>query len=125
MCIRDRTNGTASEFGARFDMEVDALFGAVLALLLLSNGVVGLEVLLLGFMRYGFVAAGFVWPWLNGSLPESYRRKAVCVLQIAVLISLMLPLGSEIFMRGLAVMGAATLAWSFAVDTIWLARRRS
>lgn len=119
-----RRSGLASEFGARFDMEVDALLALILACLALSSGKVGVWVLALGAMRYAYLAAGLVLPWLNGPLPQRFRRKAVCVVQIAVLILLLAPVVTAPVAQALA--GAATLllGWSFAVDILWLARRR-
>ena len=119
-----RRSGLASDFGARFDMEVDALLALILSALALSTGKVGPWVLALGSMRYAFVAAALVLPWLNAPLPQRFRRKLVCVVQIAVLIALLAPVVTPPVAAVLA--GAATLllGWSFAADILWLARRR-
>lgn len=69
----------ASAFGARFDMELDAFLILVLCVHLLSMGKAGHWVLAIGAMRYAFVAAMRVWPWLDAPLPERGRRKLVCV----------------------------------------------
>ena len=50
-----RRTGTASEFGARFDMETDALFMLALSLLVHALGEIGGWVLLSGLLRYLFV----------------------------------------------------------------------
>src|SRR3984957_10920556 len=73
-----RRHGIASPFGARFDMETDALFILVLALLVHAAGQAGLFVLASGLIRYGFVAAGRLWLALRAPLPPSLRRKAGC-----------------------------------------------
>ena len=117
-----RREGLTSAFGARFDMEVDAALGAILSLVLLSSGKVGAEILILGFMRYGFVAASIVWPWLNGPLPESMRRKTVCVIQIAALIFLLFPWAPGAWLMPVSLCAALALSWSFAVDIRWLKR---
>lgn len=117
-----RRSGLSSGFGARFDMEIDALLGAVLALVLLSGGVVGLEILVLGLMRYAFVALSLPLPGLRGHLPESLRRKAICVVQIAALLVLLCPLMPAALASPLAVSAAALLLWSFAIDICWLLR---
>ena len=117
-----RRYGLVSAFGARFDMESDALLGAVLALILLSGGLVGPEVLVLGFMRYGFVALSLFVPKLRGELPESLRRKTICVIQIATLILLVCPLTPAALIYPLTVGVAAMLSWSFAIDTFRLLR---
>jgi phosphatidylglycerophosphate synthase len=117
-----RRNHTATPFGARFDMEIDALLGAVLSLILLTSGRVGPEILVLGFMRYAFVVLGFVWPWLNGPLPESLRRKTICVIQIGALIALLCPITPTVLLTPISMIASATLFWSFAADTLWLKR---
>ncbi len=119
-----RRAGISSAFGARFDMEVDALFAALLALLALQSGKAGVWVLALGFMRYGFAAAGMVWPWLRGPLPERWRRKAVCVAQIGVLIALLAPVITPPTSQALAALATALLVWSFVADIVWLRRAR-
>lgn len=119
-----RRQGTASAFGARFDMEVDAALIAVLAGLAWVGGKAGAWVLALGLMRYGFVAAARVWPWLAAPLPHSLRRKAVCVLQVAVLAALMAPVLVPPATTVMAAGALAALTWSFAVDVLWLWRYR-
>ncbi len=119
-----RRNGLVSSFGARFDMEVDAALGLILALLVLASGKLGPWILALGAMRYAYVAAALALPWLNGSLPESYRRKAICVVQIAALIALNAPVVTGAPATLLAVAATLALGWSFAIDIVWLARRR-
>jgi phosphatidylglycerophosphate synthase len=118
-----RRSGLTSAFGARFDMETDALLGAILTLVLMVNGPLGAAVLILGFSRYAFVLAGFIWPTLQKSLPYSFRRKAICAVQIAALIILVFPLTPNAIMVPVAVLGGAALLYSFAVDTLHLMRR--
>ncbi len=113
-----RRAGLSSVFGARFDMEADALLGAVLALILLTHGTLGPAILVLGFSRYVFVVAGWIWPALQGQLPESYRRKTICVVQIAALIALLCPLTPAPHLPWIASGAAALLLYSFAID-IW------
>jgi prepilin signal peptidase PulO-like enzyme (type II secretory pathway) len=75
-------------------------------------------------MRYAWLAAGLVLPWMQGALPQRFRRKAVCVVQIAVLIALVAPVIQPPVSTVLGLAATALLAWSFAVDLSWLARRR-
>ena len=117
-----RRQGLTSAFGARFDMETDAALAALLALLALSGGVAGPAILILGFSRYAFVAAGAVWPWLLAPLPPSTARKAVCVIQISVLIALMVPVLPGAITPLLTWGAAALLAWSFGRDILFLFR---
>jgi phosphatidylglycerophosphate synthase len=119
-----RRHGLTSSFGARFDMETDAAFALVLALNALATGAAGPVVLLLGLMRYAFVAAAAVLPWLNAPLPERYSRKTVCVVQIAALILIQVPGVPAPLASALVLCAAAALVWSFAVDVAYLRHGR-
>ncbi|MBB3332691.1 phosphatidylglycerophosphate synthase [Halomonas campaniensis] len=119
-----RRTASASAVGARFDMELDAFFILVLCLALLQLERVGPWVLAIGAMRYVFVAASWRWPWLAGELPESQRRKAVCVWQVAALMLALLPAMSDLLAGWLAATALAGLTLSFAVDVRWLYRHR-
>lgn len=118
-----RRSGLTSRFGARFDMETDALLGAVLSVWLLVSGTTGPEILVLGFMRYAFCAAGLFLPALRADLPEAFRRKAICVVQIGALVTLLFPLTPEIAVLPISFTAAILLAWSFFVDIKWLLGR--
>jgi phosphatidylglycerophosphate synthase len=119
-----RSSGLGSNFGARFDMEVDAAFGLILAALAIDMGKAGAWVLLLGSMRYLFGIAALWLPWLGGPLPERFSRKLVCVLQITALITLLAPPITGGIATLIALTGILALAWSFAVDVVYLANRR-
>lgn len=119
-----RRRQEASAFGARFDMETDALLIAVLSVLVLQLDKAGAWVLASGAMRYAFVAAAWRWPWLAHPLPPSLRRKAVCVAQIATLIVCLGPIAEPDLSAVIAAAGLVALAWSFLVDLRWLARHR-
>ena len=120
-----RRTGTSSAFGARFDMEVDALLIMTLAVLAWQYGKAGAWVLLSGLLRYAFVAAGWLLPWLTAPLPASLRRKAVCVAQITTLIVCLGPIVPRPLSSALAAASLLVLAWSFAVDVRTLARARA
>jgi len=64
-----RRTGSQSAFGARFDMELDAALIMALCVLVWRSGKVDAWILLIGLMRYAFVAAGWVWPALTAELP--------------------------------------------------------
>lgn len=117
-----RRSGLASEFGGRFDLEVDAALALVLAVLALQSPHYGPAVLVLGVMRYLFVAAGMLMPWMRAELPYSQRRRVICVVQLAALIALHLPLADTGLLAWGARLAAVALVWSFAVDTFWLWR---
>ena len=119
-----RRQGRASRFGARFDMETDALLILVLALLAWQFAKAGPWVLAAGLVRYVFVAAAGVWPWLRAPLPPSRRRQAVCVAQVGTLIVCLAPFVSRPSSGIVASVGVAALIWSFAVDVAWLAHNR-
>jgi phosphatidylglycerophosphate synthase len=118
-----RRQGLASAFGARFDMEVDAVLILALAALALGLGKTGPWVLGLGLVRYGFVLGGLRVPALARPLPPSRRRRAVCALQVAVLGLMLAPPVVPPVASALAAAAFAALLASFAVDTAWLLRR--
>lgn len=117
-----RRNQMQSRFGARFDMEVDAFFILVLALLVYQMDKAGIWVLLSGAMRYGFISLSRVLPWLRQPLPPRKRRQIVCVIQAAILALCLNPLLLPPWTVLLSAGGLALLTLSFAVDVVWLAR---
>jgi phosphatidylglycerophosphate synthase len=118
-----RRGGLSSAFGARFDMETDALLVLLMAVLCLQLDKTGAWVLLSGAMRYLFVAAGAVWRWLRRPLRESRRRKTVCVLQVLSLLAALAPVVPAPWSSGVAASGLALLCYSFLADAAWLWRR--
>lgn len=118
-----RRGGWSSAFGARFDMETDALLVLLMAVLCLQLDKTGAWVLLSGAMRYLFVLAGTVWSWLRHPLPESRRRKTVCVLQVLSLLAALAPVVRAPWSSGVAAAGLVLLCYSFLVDVAWLWRR--
>lgn len=107
-----------SDFGARFDMEIDALLLLILSLLVWQTGQAGPWVLAIGLMRYAFVAASWFCRRLAAPLGPSLRRKTVCALQgIALLACLLPPLG-ETESATIAASALAALVFSFGLD-IW------
>jgi phosphatidylglycerophosphate synthase len=119
-----RRTAMASAFGARFDMELDALLILALSTLVWLHGKAGAWVLASGLMRYGFVAAGRIWPWLTRPIAPTRRARAICVLQIILLLLAMLPAVQPPASGALAAAGLVALAYSFGVDTVRLWRLR-
>ena len=117
-----RRTGTGTRFGGRFDMETDAFLMLVLSTLVWVEGRTGPWVLLIGGMRYLFVAAGAVVPALRAPLFPSFRRKAVCVVQGVGLLVCLGPVIPGSVAVGVAAVALASLMWSFGVDTVWLLR---
>jgi phosphatidylglycerophosphate synthase len=115
-----RRKQIASDFGARFDMETDALFIMVLAALAWQSDRSGVWVLLSGLLRYGFVAAGMAVSWLRRPLPASARRKFVAVVQVVALILTLAPFVPARVAPAFAAVGLCALSLSFLVDVVWL-----
>ena len=115
-----RRSGLVSRFGARFDIETDAALALVLSLHVIAGTAVGVEILVLGLTRYVFVLAGAVLPWLRADLPDRRWRKVICVVQIAALIGLQVPLTTPDQAIVMARLAALLLIGSFAVDVRWL-----
>ncbi|WP_290866270.1 CDP-alcohol phosphatidyltransferase family protein [Hamadaea sp.] len=117
-----RRTGTDSPLGARFDMEVDAFLLLVLAVYVGRS--VGGWVMLIGLMRYLYAVAGWLLPWLGGSVPYRYWRKVVAAVQGIVLVCAV----SGLFPRWLVLtalgLSLALLLESFGRDVVWLAARR-
>ncbi|WP_448809720.1 CDP-alcohol phosphatidyltransferase family protein [Agromyces bauzanensis] len=115
-----RRTGTTTELGARFDMEVDAFLLLVLSAYVAQF--LGPWVLAIGLMRYVFVAAGWILPWLRLPLPRRYWRKVVTAVQgiaLTVAASGLVPELDAVFV-GVALV---LLVESFGRDVLWLALR--
>ncbi|MDQ7879566.1 CDP-alcohol phosphatidyltransferase family protein [Microbacterium sp. QXD-8] len=115
-----RRTASESELGARFDMEVDAFL--LLLLCVYDVRYVGWWVLSIGLMRYAFVVAGAMLPWMRQTLPPRYWRKvvtAVCGIALTLVAAQVLPPEAN-----LAVAAAALLLMleSFGRDVTWLVR---
>ncbi|AFR08146.1 CDP-alcohol phosphatidyltransferase family protein [Nocardiopsis alba] len=118
-----RRTGTASAFGARFDMEADAFLILVLSVRVASF--LGPWVLVIGAMRYLFGVASWAAPWLRGPLPPSRARKAVAAAQGIVLTAVASGALPEPVSVVVVAMAAAALSWSFGRDVVGLWRERS
>lgn len=118
-----RRTGSESAVGARYDMETDAYLLLVLGAAAVP--IVGGWILAIGLMRYAFVVAGWLLPWMRAPLPFRYWRKVVaasCGIALLLVGSRLLPPPID------ALVGAAALALlieSFGRDVIWLARVNS
>nr|WP_235614634.1 CDP-alcohol phosphatidyltransferase family protein [Streptomyces ambofaciens] len=115
-----RRTGTCSPLGARFDMEVDAFLILVLSVYVAMD--LGPWVLLIGGMRYVFVAAARVWPWLTAPLPPSTARKTVAALQGVLLLLGGADLLPGPVNAGVVMLALGLLVWSFGRDVLWLWR---
>jgi phosphatidylglycerophosphate synthase len=118
-----RRTGTASEFGARFDMEVDSVL-----LLVLSIDVArwaGAWVLVFGGMRYAFGAVGWVLPWMRAQLPPRYWRKVVATSEGVVLVLAVANVLPRSLTQLALVAAMGLLLESFGRDVLWLWDHRS
>ena len=119
-----RRTGTATEFGGRFDMELDAFLMLALSVLVWLSGQTGPWVMLIGVIRYLFLAAGWIWPALQAELPPSWRRKSICVIQGVVLLVCLGPIIPPAMASVTAFGALVLLMYSFVVDVAWLAHGR-
>ncbi|WP_331610994.1 CDP-alcohol phosphatidyltransferase family protein [Povalibacter sp.] len=117
-----RRTRMSSAYGARFDMETDALLILTLSILAWQFEKAGAWVLVSGLIRYAFVIAAWVRPWLRQPLPPSHRRKAVAALQTVSLVIAIAPFVDRNISAVLCACALAALAWSFLVDIVWLKR---
>ena len=114
-----RRTGTASPFGARFDMELDGFFILILCLLVIEAGRMGWWVLWAGLLRYLYVVAGLVFARLRQPLVPRKRRQAVAVIQTAALLTCLPPLLGPSLETVVLVTAVGLLTLSFGIDVIW------
>ncbi len=117
-----RRTGTASALGARFDMEVDAFL--ILVLSAYVAGPIGLWAIMIGAMRYAFVVATWVLPWMRGALPPRYWRKVVAATQGVVLVFAAADVLPRPLMTVALAASLALLIESFGRDVEWLWHHR-
>jgi phosphatidylglycerophosphate synthase len=119
-----RREALASPFGARFDMETDAMVILVLSLLVWRHDKAGVWVVACGLMRYAFVASRVALPWMAAPLRSTFRGKSVAVVQLVGLGLALCPLVPRPVSTTVASVTLAALVWSFALDVGWLWRSR-
>jgi phosphatidylglycerophosphate synthase len=118
-----RRSRMTSGFGARLDMETDAVFVAVLSLLAWQFGKAGAWVLISGLMRYLFAAIVALIPALQRPIPSTFRGKSIAVLQMVALIVVLAPLCTHPACAWIAAAALAALTLSFSLDVVWLVRQ--
>lgn len=119
-----RASGMASPFGARLDMELDAIAILVMSLQVWWLGRAGAWVVLSGALRYAFVAAAYALPWMDRPLFPAPRRAWVCGVQVTCLIGAIVPWPVPGLAAATALFGLVALIGSFGADTAWLVRHR-
>jgi len=118
--IARKTNGE-TEYGAKFDMEFDAMLMLVLSWLVFAWNQAGLWVLFCGLARYLWAAASAQFIWLRKEVPGEFRRKTGCVIGVIGLICAAAPIPHSALWAAIAT---GALALSFGMDTVWLFNRR-
>jgi phosphatidylglycerophosphate synthase len=107
-----RRRGTASAFGALFDMETDALFVLTVELVLYQRGDLGAWILVTGCLRYVYVLVRAFVPARRADVPRSrFGRLAFTGLALGLFFAFALPgpIG-----QACALAGTALVTLSFA-----------
>lgn len=117
-----RARGTTSDFGARFDVETDAALLLLLCVAVPLFGPVGWWVIMIGLLRYLYVAAAVLLPPMRTPLPPRLSRKVVSIIQNVVLLAaLLLPTFVQLpdWVAPLALaLCLGALCWSFGRDLV-------
>ena len=113
-----RRTGTASAFGARFDMETDAFLIAVLSVYVASAH--GWWVLAIGAARYLLWLAERIWRWLRRPVPPRHWRKVVAAVQGVTLAVVAADVVPARLAEAALVVALGLLAESFGRDVWWL-----
>jgi phosphatidylglycerophosphate synthase len=107
-----RRRGSASAFGAHFDMETDAFTVLVVVFELWQRGAFGAWVLTAGLLRYLYVVGLALLPSLGGEAPRSLlARYAFLILMLGLAAGLALP---QPFGSVGPLVGTLVIALSFA-----------
>jgi phosphatidylglycerophosphate synthase len=111
-----RRTGTATEEGGRLDMQVDARVLVVLSLAVAAA--LGWWVVLIGAMRYLYVAASWARPVLATPLPRSRFRVAVAGAQGGVLAGALAPFVPTVVATVAVAVALCLLAASFGSQIV-------
>jgi phosphatidylglycerophosphate synthase len=115
-----RRTGTATPLGGRLDGEADAWLILVLSVFVVRG--YGSWVLAIGAIRYAFLLAGWLIPWLADPLPPRFWRKTVAAVQGIVLTAAASGVLSHLVSVIAVAVALLLLAESFGRDVIWLYR---
>jgi phosphatidylglycerophosphate synthase len=105
-----------SAFGARFDVETDSLHVLVMSGLVWQFDKTGVWVWLGGLLRYAFVIAGWLLPWMARPLRPTRRARVIAVLHMVALSVGIAPFVPPALAGIVIGTTLAVLLWSFAVD---------
>jgi phosphatidylglycerophosphate synthase len=112
-----RRQGTASVFGARFDMECDALLVLVAGVVVAISGRLGPWIVLPGALRYLYALAVVVVPTNHGEEPRSRIGRSAFAVMVVSLVASLWPSNPVQF--PLAVAATSLILYSFARSTVW------
>ena len=116
-----RRTGTVTALGALFDQEVDAFLLVVLSVYVVYVAApVGAWALAIGGMRYVFLVATWVLPWMRDTLPPRHWRKVVAATQGVVLVLAAADVLPHPLAVTVVVAALALLVESFGRDVLWL-----
>ncbi|MBV9374128.1 MAG: CDP-alcohol phosphatidyltransferase family protein, partial [Alphaproteobacteria bacterium] len=123
-----RRQGLASDFGARFDMEVDAFAVLILAIVVAKAHAAAYWVLAIGGMRYFYLAAALASPLLRQPLPPrpiaDRRRKTIAVIQNVGLTIALVPATPSRWASAVCAAALTLLVYSFTADVVILRAAR-
>lgn len=112
-----RRSGQNSEFGARYDIEADALLVLAMTVLLYHRGLAGPWVILAGAWRYLYVLAPLLLTPARGEARRSrHGRLAYVVMITCFMLGLALPRGEP--GRALCMLGTVAVSLSF-LHSFW------
>ncbi len=113
-----RKTDQTSTIGAYFDMETDAFYVCILAIILYQTGYLGAWILPVGFLRYLYGAIVFILRWHRmDSVHTRFGQKIAGIFFIALPSAFILP---EQYYRPLLIAAAILLTGSFALSFIKL-----
>jgi phosphatidylglycerophosphate synthase len=118
-----RRTGTVSPLGTRFDYEIDAFLLLVLSAYVATS--LGIWVVAIGAMRYAFLTAGRILPWLRAPLPSTLWGKTVAVVQGIVLVVAAAGVLPHRWTVTMVALSLALLVESFSHSVVFLWRRRA
>jgi phosphatidylglycerophosphate synthase len=111
-----RRSGMVSAFGARFDMEIDAVLVLASSILVWQHGKAGVWVVVGGLLRYAFSAAAWCLPWMARPLRPTRRARTIAVAHLVGLSVALAPFVIRPYSAIAAGLTLLALTWSFAVD---------
>tara|TARA_B100000029_G_scaffold499178_1_gene569186 strand:+ start:1307 stop:2020 length:714 start_codon:yes stop_codon:yes gene_type:complete len=110
----------SSKFGELFDMESDTLLMFILCLSLYLNFNSNIYILLIPVYRYIFIIMQKKIIWCRNNLPDSLRRKFICVAVTLILIASHITIFNEKIVAYMINFSIFLITFSFSKDIIWL-----